>query len=286
MKPDQFISMRQNLQQIANMLLLNGTLIECPGLVHGKMGIAIFFFHYAKYTGNMLFADYALDLIGEIQNQIHVNSPADYEKSIAGIGVGIDYLIYNNFLKVEDDIFEDLDQRMYRAVMYDPWEDFSFYDGVTGYGRYWILRRRQQSLHVKAQECLMYIIKQIERYLLNISQEEQADVYCFLYDLHEISGFDVSDELLEKCRKLIIERNQSFSRLGDSVIGNLVRMYQCNRYFNDTLQENIERGLKQIPALDMEKPPAATGLLTGYAGEGLLRLTALDSTNLSWMQLL
>lgn len=45
----------------------------------------------------MLFADYALDLIGEIQNQIHVNSPADYEKGIAGIGIGIDYLIRNNF---------------------------------------------------------------------------------------------------------------------------------------------------------------------------------------------
>jgi len=41
-----------NLQQIADMLLLNGTLTECPGLVHGKMGIAIFFFHYAKYANS------------------------------------------------------------------------------------------------------------------------------------------------------------------------------------------------------------------------------------------
>ena len=63
----------------------------------------------------MLFADYALDLIGEIQNQIHVNSPADYEKGIAGIGIGIDYLIRNNFLIVEDDICEDFDQRMLRG---------------------------------------------------------------------------------------------------------------------------------------------------------------------------
>jgi hypothetical protein len=79
------------------MLILNGTLTECPGLVHGKMGIATFFFHYAQYTDNMLCADYAMDVIGEILNQIHVNSPADYEKGIAGIGVGIDYLIWNNF---------------------------------------------------------------------------------------------------------------------------------------------------------------------------------------------
>ncbi|MDR1371080.1 MAG: hypothetical protein LBJ72_13305 [Dysgonamonadaceae bacterium] len=51
--------------------------------MHGKIGIAVFFFHYAQYTGHALFADYAMDLIGEMLNQIHVNSPADYEKGIA-----------------------------------------------------------------------------------------------------------------------------------------------------------------------------------------------------------
>ena len=97
-------TIEKQISHIVGTLLLNGTFTESPGLVHGKMGIAIFFFHYAQYTKNMLFADYALDLIGEIQNQIHVNSPADYEKGIAGIGIGIDYLIRNNFLIVEDDI--------------------------------------------------------------------------------------------------------------------------------------------------------------------------------------
>ena len=48
-----------------------------------------------------------------LQNQIHVNRPVDYEKGIAGIGVGIDYLVRNDFLDVEDDIFEDFDQNMF-----------------------------------------------------------------------------------------------------------------------------------------------------------------------------
>ena len=84
--PKKNIKIEEDLQQIANMLLLNGTLTQCPGLVHGKMGIAIFFFHYALFTGNELFADYAMDVIGEMLDQIHVNSPADYERGIAGIG--------------------------------------------------------------------------------------------------------------------------------------------------------------------------------------------------------
>jgi hypothetical protein len=279
----------QRLPQIADMLLLNGTLTECPGLVHGKMGIAVFFFHYAQYTGNMLFADYAIDLISEMQSQIHVNSPADYEKGIAGIGAGIDYLIRNKFLITEDDICEDFDQRMYRAVMYDPWQDFSMYDGLTGYGRYWISRLHYQAPAEYGRECLMCIAERIEKKFRIIPAEEQTDVYCFLHDLHEISGFEDSIRLWEQCRKWdlsLIDVNKCISRLGDSAIGGIVRIYQRNRYFNDTLQGEFDIALKQTPDLDMEKPPANMGLLTGYAGEGLLRLAALDSMNVSWMQLL
>lgn len=285
----QFTTIEKNIQQVADMILLNGTLTECPGLVYGKTGIAIFFFHYAQYTGNMLFADYAMDLILEMQDQIHANSSANYEKGIAGISVGIDYLIRNNFLITEDDICEDFDERMHRAVMHDPWQGFSLYDGLIGYGRYWISRLRQQPLSVQAQECLMCIAERIEENLPDISEEEQTDVYCFLCDLHEISGFDRCSRLWEQCQKWNLSSvniNRRFPRFGNSVIGNSMRIYHCNHYFNDTLQGEIDIPLKQIPDLDMNKPPVAMGLLTGYAGEGLLRLAALDATNISWMQLL
>jgi hypothetical protein len=281
-----FTIIKQDLQQIVDMLLLNGTLTECSGLIHGKIGIAVFFFHYAKYTDNMLFTDYALALIGEMQKQIHASSRADYEKGIAGIGAGIDYLIRNNLLNTEDDIFEDLDQRMYRAVMYDPWQDFSLYGGLTGYGRYWISRLRQQPLSIQARECLMCITERIEGKLPDIPTEEQTDVYCFMYDLHQISDFNISVGLLEQCGEQIADMDRSFSHLGDSIAGNLIRMYQRNWYFNEALQGEMDKILKQIPDLDKEKPPVSMGLLTGYAGEGLLRMTALGQTDNSWMFLL
>lgn len=276
----------QDLQQIADMLLLNGTLTECPGLVHGKMGIAIFFFHYARYTSNTLLSDYALDLIEKIQYQIHANSRGDYEKGIAGLGTGIDYLIQNNFLEVEDDIFEDLDNRMYRAVMHDPWQDFSLYDGLTGYGKYWLLRLRRQPLLIQAEDCLMRITEQIEEKCSDIPIEEQIDVYCFLHDLHKIPGIDVSIRLLEQIQKQSVNSGRCFSRLGDSSIKNTIQKYQQCQYFNDTLQSEVEISLMQIPNLDMKKCPTGMGLLTGYAGEGLLRLAALDPTSTSWMNLL
>jgi hypothetical protein len=253
---DQSIKIEQDLQQIADMLLLNGTLTECPGLVHGKMGIAVFFFRYAQYIDNELFADYAMDVIDEVLNQIHVNSLPDYEKGIAGIGVGFDYLIRNDFLDVEEDICEDCDDKVYRAVMYDPWQDFSQYNGLTGYGQYWMTRLHYQTPAIQARECLWHIVKCIEERFVAIEANEQTDVCFFLRDLQEIPDFTGCNELLEQCQK------------------------------QWDLQNEIDSTLRQISDLDMEKAPSATGLLNGYAGEAMLRLTALNQTDNSWMKLL
>lgn len=164
------------LSQIVDKLLLNGTLTNCPGLVHGKLGIAIFFFQYARYTGEVLFDEYAWDLIIAIQEQIHANYRSDYEKGIAGIGVGIDYLIRHEFIEAEEDLFEDFDERMYRAVMYDPFPNYSRYEGLTGYGWYWLHRTNSQM----AAECLSSIVERIDSNNRNLSTNEERDTCLFL----------------------------------------------------------------------------------------------------------
>jgi hypothetical protein len=195
----------------------------------GKWGL-LFFFHYAQYTDNMLFADYAMDVIGEMLNQIHINSSADYKKRIAGIGVEMDYLIRKDFLSVEDDICEDFDQRMVRTVMYDPCPDFSQYEGLTGYGRYWMTRFRYQA---PARECLLRIIALMEERLPDIPAEEQFDVYCFLLDLRRISGSESCVGLLEQCHRewdlQLVDVARSFPRLGDSAIGSN-RIYRRSKF--------------------------------------------------------
>ena len=111
-------TIEKQISHIVGTLLLNGTLTESPGLVHGKMGIAIFFFHYARYTENDLFEEYAIDLIEEIQSQIHLKLSTDYERGLSGIGVGIEYLAQNGFIHSNtDEILEDVDEKIYRTIM-------------------------------------------------------------------------------------------------------------------------------------------------------------------------
>jgi len=282
---DNCVIMEQDLIQIAERLLLNGTLTECPGLVQGKTGIAIFFFHYAKHTNNTLFADYAMDLIVRIQSQLHFNSPADYAGGIAGIGVGLDYLVRNNLLEAEADIFEDLDQRMYRAVIYEPRYNFSLLEGLTGYGKYWISRLRREPSSLSAEDCLRKITEEIEKNRWDIPLEEQTEVYCFLHDLLEYLDLDISVDLLEQFRRQIVNSKSAFSYLSDSAVGNLIRKYQYDRYFSEVPQNKTHQDFFQIPDFEKENTSVNMGLLTGCAGDGLLRLTALDQTNELWMQL-
>lgn len=270
------------LQKIVNILLLNGTLVDCPGLIHGKMGIAVFFFHYAQYTDNGLFEDYAMEAINEMRNQIHISSPVDYERGIAGIGVGINYLIKNNFLSVDNDFFDDFDQRMYRAVMYDPCPNYSLYDGLAGYGRYWIYRMNGSKSNRYAQDALKHILKLIEEKPWNM-EKERSDIFCFLCDLRKISQFTDDLENIETQSST----DNSFFRLGNSTVGNFVRTYLCRKHETG----NIEQGKLQLfdmnikDSIDMNIKDRM-GLLNGYAGYGLCLLGQVDNPVNSWIDLM
>ena len=47
-----------DLETLADTLLLGDTLIESSELLHGRIGIAVFFFHYARHTGEVLCEEY------------------------------------------------------------------------------------------------------------------------------------------------------------------------------------------------------------------------------------
>ena len=182
-------TIEKELRYIADILILNGTLTDCPGLIHGKTGIAIFFYHYARLTKNGLYEEYAKDLIAEIISQLHVNSPADYKTGIAGIGVGLDYLIRHRFLNADEDVFEDFDQRMFRAVMYEPCTDYSLYDGLAGYRRYWLMRLHRQPSLEQAQKCLRHITQYIDEKDVIIKRMPEFDIDKLLDNMGMLSGY-------------------------------------------------------------------------------------------------
>lgn len=78
------------------------------------MGLALFFFHYARFTQNELYSDYAIELIEKIQNRIHEDTPTNYKDGLAGIGSTIEYLVQEGFIEADTDaILEDFDNRLF-----------------------------------------------------------------------------------------------------------------------------------------------------------------------------
>ena len=149
----------KQMDKIVQTLIINGTLTEQPGLFYGKTGIAVFFFHYARQTGNGLFLEYAIDLIEEIHKQITITVSSRYDVGLFGIGVGFAYFLQNGFIETEDDdFFDDFDAQMYRIAMYEPYTDLSLEGGLVGWGRYFLYRRRGNGHNYsKLHEALTHI---------------------------------------------------------------------------------------------------------------------------------
>jgi lantibiotic modifying enzyme len=124
------------LQRIANYLIINGSFTSSLGLYHGKMGIVLFFAHYARYTGNLLYDDFAGELLEEILEEIHTGIPVNFENGLCGIGWGVEYLVQNKFMEGDTaEILEDIDQRI---MVLDPLQmkDISLKTGLAGIGYY------------------------------------------------------------------------------------------------------------------------------------------------------
>ena len=111
---------------IANILLLNASFINNLGLLNGKMGISICFYHLAQKYNNEIYEAYAGKLIDEIYNEISLNIHVDFENGLAGIGWGIEYLTHQGFINANTDkVLEEFDEAIefvrlrYRCIKMD-----------------------------------------------------------------------------------------------------------------------------------------------------------------------
>ena len=127
--------------RIAQYLLVNGSFINSLGLLTGKMGIVIFFCHYSRHANNAVYEEFAGELLDEIYEEIHNETPISFADGLCGIAWGILHLIENGFVDADpDEVLSDIDQ----AIMkYDVRKitDTSLSSGLLGVAHY-VFRRK------------------------------------------------------------------------------------------------------------------------------------------------
>lgn len=130
----------ETLTRIVRHLTLNYNSVPSPGLLNGKMGGVLFFYLYAKHSGQPHYRNIAESLLEGVYDQISENTPVDFLSGLCGIGWGVEYLIRNKFVDADpDDILEDIDIKLMESNV-RRMNDWNFYSGLSGMLYYVVTR--------------------------------------------------------------------------------------------------------------------------------------------------
>ena len=133
------------LKRIANHQMLHGSFCSDLGIQNGKMGIVLFFYHYARYVKNTLYENFAGEMLDEVILDLHNDLSICFSNGLCGIGWGIEYLIRRGFIAGDsDEILEEIDSKV---IEWDPRRitDFSFETGLEGVACYVSFRSSSSS---------------------------------------------------------------------------------------------------------------------------------------------
>lgn len=132
--------------QIAKIIQQNGLAGVNHGLMHGNTGLCIFFYHLSRKTNNPDYEKIADDLLDKAFANLSTSASADFENGLAGIGWGVEYLVQNKFAQGNtDEILEEVDNKVFRALNEDNHNSFELGNGLTGYLFYLISRLRNKA---------------------------------------------------------------------------------------------------------------------------------------------
>lgn len=119
-------------QKMVHRLILQSPFVSDIGLLHGKMGIALFFYEYARYTSSDIYNDMGEELLDDVLNQIHTGMSVRFDIGLSGIGWGIKYLLQNCFIEGdENEIWKEIDREVMRTNLLRV-DDSSLESGSEG----------------------------------------------------------------------------------------------------------------------------------------------------------
>lgn len=252
------INMDVLIEKMANLIIANLHNTSALGLFNGKMGIALFLYRYAKFSGKALYEKFADDLIDEIYDEINKSMSPDLSGGLSGIGVGLTYLLQEEYLEGDmDEILSEIDEMLLEAPLNTLKQDILLPYPVYSAGIY-LLSRISEPVSVKEKKWVENIVSSGCAFMEDKTKKENAHfqlpflnsmlfVYCSLYD-RKVDGFEKLTPFIRYLFELALDAidNEKYGYV-DLLIFREVSMKLPERKRYSGLHERVDYLLMNVP---------------------------------------
>jgi hypothetical protein len=203
-------------------------------LHHGKTGLALAYYILTAASNDEAYLLKAKSLIDEVSDNVGVVGHLDIENGLAGIGWAIEWLVQNKFIDANtDEILEDMDDELYKSVVYMKSSDLSVTNGAIGKASYFYRRlsaRNPQTSRYRNicnQECMVLLIDEINDMLL----EEN---HLMSFDHNSVKVREIGESLLFLARVNHLNLNAEISKRIICEIVKFLKQYFLSHEFNQS----------------------------------------------------
>jgi hypothetical protein len=147
------------------------------GLFYGITGLAILNYLWGKSQNKKMFQERGLDLLNKLSIQLIDVRDLRFESGLSGIGWGVEWLAQNNLLTDTntDEVLSELDDTLYRNVIYKQEENISLEKGILGNALFFIIREKSKNknTHIYKQlsnhECMVFLTDDLQEKIQEMS---------------------------------------------------------------------------------------------------------------------
>jgi hypothetical protein len=144
------------------------------GLYRGRTGVCICHFLLSRLTGDQIYLEKAREILNTISDNIAATQELNFSDGLAGIGWGVEWLVQNNYVESNtDEVLEDIDNELYKSVVYAKSPDISLSNGTIGKIMYFYKRLLARNpnpsryRNICHQECIVILTDELNDFMLN-----------------------------------------------------------------------------------------------------------------------
>lgn len=155
------------------------------GLMHGQMGICIYFYHLYRIEKNENEKVIADQLLDDILGKISRESSISVEDGLAGVALGIIHLIRSDFIEGDvNELLEDIDSRIFNRLVFFS-DKMIKAEELLHLLFYFYIRFKHQNNDNDKYIYTELIIKSLDLFVMNYRNDLFDEYYTFsVYDYH------------------------------------------------------------------------------------------------------